>query len=240
MSGSWSQGEARGDSDVANRVSATWRPINFESMVAQSHYDKGKLVEDPALSDERRVGRSGLAARDAAHGAACDGAEDPGARAGVVEAVRHHDRDREQRRHHPHRPEPGDGLGRTIANGRTIQETRMRGERSALWGRSPWPRQPAWSPSGALRRHHPSRHSRCRQRSSTRSTTVCCAGRWPQRTRLTAPSTANACISTSRIRPRCRGATATRDTRSSGDASSAHRPTTRASSGCWRSSSSSV
>ena len=45
MSGSWSQGEARGDSDVANRVSATWRPINFESMLAQSHYDKGKLVE---------------------------------------------------------------------------------------------------------------------------------------------------------------------------------------------------
>ena len=36
----------------------------------------------------------------------------------VVEAVRHHDRDREQRRHHPHRPEPGYGLGRAIANGR--------------------------------------------------------------------------------------------------------------------------
>ena len=45
MSGSWSQAEMRGDSDVASRISAGWRPINFESMVAQSHYDKGKLVE---------------------------------------------------------------------------------------------------------------------------------------------------------------------------------------------------
>ena len=45
MSGSWGQDALRGDSDVANRVSATWRPINFESMVAESRYDKGKLVE---------------------------------------------------------------------------------------------------------------------------------------------------------------------------------------------------
>jgi poly-gamma-glutamate synthesis protein (capsule biosynthesis protein) len=45
MSGSWSGTEMRGDSDVAARVSAGSRPINFESMVAVSHYDKGKLVE---------------------------------------------------------------------------------------------------------------------------------------------------------------------------------------------------
>lgn len=45
MSGSWSGREIRGDSDVANRLSATWRPVNFESMVAQSDYDKGRLVE---------------------------------------------------------------------------------------------------------------------------------------------------------------------------------------------------
>ena len=45
MSGSWGQDALRGDSDVANRVSASWRPINFESMIAQSRYDKGKLVE---------------------------------------------------------------------------------------------------------------------------------------------------------------------------------------------------
>ncbi len=45
MSGSWQGREVRGDSDVASRVSPTWRPINFESMVAQSKYDKGKLVE---------------------------------------------------------------------------------------------------------------------------------------------------------------------------------------------------
>jgi len=45
MSGSWAQNPAQGDSDVANRVSATWRPVNFESMVAESRYDKGKLVE---------------------------------------------------------------------------------------------------------------------------------------------------------------------------------------------------
>jgi poly-gamma-glutamate synthesis protein (capsule biosynthesis protein) len=45
MSGSWSQSEMRGDSDVASRVSPTWRPINFESMLAQTYYDKGKLVE---------------------------------------------------------------------------------------------------------------------------------------------------------------------------------------------------
>ena len=30
---------------MANRVSETWRPINFESMVAESRYDKGQLVE---------------------------------------------------------------------------------------------------------------------------------------------------------------------------------------------------
>ena len=35
----------RGDSDVASRVSQTWRPVNFESMLAESHYDQGKLVE---------------------------------------------------------------------------------------------------------------------------------------------------------------------------------------------------
>lgn len=45
MTGSWSQSEMRGDSDVASRVSQTWRPINFESMLAESHYDQGKLVE---------------------------------------------------------------------------------------------------------------------------------------------------------------------------------------------------
>jgi poly-gamma-glutamate synthesis protein (capsule biosynthesis protein) len=45
MSGSWQGREARGDSDVASAVSASWRPINFESMVAQSRFDKGKLVE---------------------------------------------------------------------------------------------------------------------------------------------------------------------------------------------------
>jgi poly-gamma-glutamate synthesis protein (capsule biosynthesis protein) len=45
MTGSWSQSEMRGDSDVASRVSQTWRPVNFESMLAESHYDQGKLVE---------------------------------------------------------------------------------------------------------------------------------------------------------------------------------------------------
>jgi poly-gamma-glutamate synthesis protein (capsule biosynthesis protein) len=45
MTGSWQQNEPRGDSDVANRLSPSWRPINFESLVAQSRYDKGKLVE---------------------------------------------------------------------------------------------------------------------------------------------------------------------------------------------------
>lgn len=45
MTGSWLEREMRGDSDVASKVSATWRPINFESMVAQSYFDKGKLIE---------------------------------------------------------------------------------------------------------------------------------------------------------------------------------------------------
>lgn len=35
----------RGDSDVASRLSSTWRPVNFESMLAQTKFDKGKLVE---------------------------------------------------------------------------------------------------------------------------------------------------------------------------------------------------
>jgi len=45
MTGSWQDREMRGDSDVAARLSSTWRPINFESMVAQTRFDKGKLVE---------------------------------------------------------------------------------------------------------------------------------------------------------------------------------------------------
>jgi len=45
MSGSWPQGRGTDDSTVDVRVSAGLRPINFESMVAQSHYEKGKLVE---------------------------------------------------------------------------------------------------------------------------------------------------------------------------------------------------
>ena len=31
--------------DVAMQVSQSWRPINFESVVALSRYDKGQLVE---------------------------------------------------------------------------------------------------------------------------------------------------------------------------------------------------
>lgn len=45
MSGSWQAQDMPADSDVASRVSATWRPINFESLVAESRFDKGKLVE---------------------------------------------------------------------------------------------------------------------------------------------------------------------------------------------------
>jgi poly-gamma-glutamate capsule biosynthesis protein CapA/YwtB (metallophosphatase superfamily) len=45
MTGSWQEREMRGDSDVASKLSATWRPVNFESLVAQSYFDKGKLVE---------------------------------------------------------------------------------------------------------------------------------------------------------------------------------------------------
>ena len=45
MTGSWQGREMRGDSDVASRLSATWRPVNFESMVAQTRFDGGKLVE---------------------------------------------------------------------------------------------------------------------------------------------------------------------------------------------------
>lgn len=46
MSGSW---EATGDnsdafSDVAGRVSSSWRPINFESMIAVSEFDGGQLT----------------------------------------------------------------------------------------------------------------------------------------------------------------------------------------------------
>jgi poly-gamma-glutamate synthesis protein (capsule biosynthesis protein) len=44
LTGSWGQNEVRGDSDVASRVSASWRPVNLESMVAQRVFDKGKLV----------------------------------------------------------------------------------------------------------------------------------------------------------------------------------------------------
>lgn len=47
MSGSW---EATGNnddafSDVAARVSSSWRPINFQSMIAVSEYDGGQLKE---------------------------------------------------------------------------------------------------------------------------------------------------------------------------------------------------
>jgi len=45
MSGSWGRSAPQGDSDVADLVSGTWRPVNFESMVAESRYDKGRLVE---------------------------------------------------------------------------------------------------------------------------------------------------------------------------------------------------
>jgi poly-gamma-glutamate capsule biosynthesis protein CapA/YwtB (metallophosphatase superfamily) len=58
MSGSWASSGGRGGRggrgaavddnaviDVANAVSATWRPVNFESMIAQSRFDKGRLVE---------------------------------------------------------------------------------------------------------------------------------------------------------------------------------------------------
>ena len=45
MSGSWRQDSAIKDDAVDVRVSPGLRAINFESVVAQSHYDKGKLVE---------------------------------------------------------------------------------------------------------------------------------------------------------------------------------------------------
>jgi len=45
LSGSWPQNGRTDDSTIDVRVSAGLRPINFESMVAQSHFDKGKLVE---------------------------------------------------------------------------------------------------------------------------------------------------------------------------------------------------
>lgn len=50
MAGSWwnnptPSGEADSIIDAANRVSPNWRPINYESMVAVSRYDKGRLVE---------------------------------------------------------------------------------------------------------------------------------------------------------------------------------------------------
>lgn len=46
MAGSWGSGPGDPDdiSDVAGRVSANWRPINFESMIALSEYDGGELV----------------------------------------------------------------------------------------------------------------------------------------------------------------------------------------------------
>ena len=45
MSGSWEAvgGNSAADSDVAGRLSANWRPINFESMIAVSEYDEGHL-----------------------------------------------------------------------------------------------------------------------------------------------------------------------------------------------------
>jgi poly-gamma-glutamate synthesis protein (capsule biosynthesis protein) len=50
MAGSWwnnptPSGEADSIIDAANRVSPNWRPINYESMVAVSRYDKSRLVE---------------------------------------------------------------------------------------------------------------------------------------------------------------------------------------------------
>jgi hypothetical protein len=45
LSGSWPQNGRTDDSTVDVRVSAGLRPINFESMVAQTKFDKGKLVE---------------------------------------------------------------------------------------------------------------------------------------------------------------------------------------------------
>ncbi len=48
MTGSWqgARGSGASDerSDVARRVSANWRPVNFESMIALSEYDRGELV----------------------------------------------------------------------------------------------------------------------------------------------------------------------------------------------------
>ena len=105
----------RGDSDVASRVSATWRPINFESMVAQSRYDKGKLVEirlyptsgawDGPVSQLGlpRMAPPALAQKILARVQA------------LSKPFGTDDRDREQRRHHPDRPEPDDGVGGTIA-----------------------------------------------------------------------------------------------------------------------------
>ncbi len=45
MSGSWRQDSSVKDDQIDVRVSAGLRAINFESVVAQSHYDKGRLVE---------------------------------------------------------------------------------------------------------------------------------------------------------------------------------------------------
>jgi poly-gamma-glutamate synthesis protein (capsule biosynthesis protein) len=45
MSGSWEAvgGNSSAISDVAGRLSANWRPINFESMITVSEYDEGLL-----------------------------------------------------------------------------------------------------------------------------------------------------------------------------------------------------
>jgi poly-gamma-glutamate synthesis protein (capsule biosynthesis protein) len=47
MSGSWSGGTAANDdvTDVDRRYSSSWRQVNFESMLAVSRYDGGRLVE---------------------------------------------------------------------------------------------------------------------------------------------------------------------------------------------------
>jgi len=46
MSGSWEAvaGNGNVDSDVSRRLSANWRPINFESMITVSEYDEGLLT----------------------------------------------------------------------------------------------------------------------------------------------------------------------------------------------------
>ena len=103
------------DQTIDVRVSAGLRPINFESMVAETKYDKGQLVEIRLYPTSGAWDGPISQLGHAADSAAGDGAEDPRARAGAVEAVRHDDRDREQRRRDSRQPGPAD-IGTIIVN----------------------------------------------------------------------------------------------------------------------------